>query len=43
VRYRCSEILVPQARAIWPESQAWLGCGMAITPEPSLRSSMGVT
>jgi hypothetical protein len=37
------EVCVPQARAIWPESQAWLGCGMAITLGPSLRSSIGVT
>jgi hypothetical protein len=27
-------------RAIWPESHAWLGCGLAITPEPPLRNSI---
>jgi hypothetical protein len=37
------EVCVPQARAIWPESQAWLGYGMAITLGPSLRSSISVT
>jgi hypothetical protein len=30
-------------RAIWPESRAWHGRGTAITPEPSLRSSMALS
>ena len=31
---------LPQARSSWPNSQAWLGCGMAITSLPTSRNSM---
>src|SRR5829696_3773440 len=31
---------LPQARASWPDSHEWLGCGIAITASPSSRNSM---